>query len=63
MAVVNVSCCGVSRQAYGQAKLCNLLFAYELDRRCRLGGVPIASNAIHPGGLAVKESVVRGMIT
>ncbi|CAE7854302.1 unnamed protein product [Symbiodinium necroappetens] len=41
-------------QAYGQAKLCNLLFAYELDRRCRLGGIPIASNAIHPGAVATE---------
>ncbi|CAE7430196.1 TIC32 [Symbiodinium sp. CCMP2592] len=41
-------------QAYGQAKLCNLLFAYELDRRCRFGGIPIASNAIHPGAVATE---------
>ncbi|CAE7526298.1 unnamed protein product [Symbiodinium natans] len=41
-------------QAYGQAKLCNLLFAYELDRRCRIGGIPIASNAIHPGAVATE---------
>ena len=41
-------------QAYGQAKLCNLLFSYELDRRCRVGGIPIASNAIHPGAVATE---------
>jgi len=41
-------------QAYGQAKLCNLLFAYELDRRCRCHGVALASNAIHPGAVATE---------
>jgi len=37
--------------AYGQSKLCNLLFAYELDLRCRELGLPIAANAVHPGGV------------
>lgn len=37
--------------AYGQSKLCNVLFAYELDRRCRSLGLPIAANAVHPGGV------------
>jgi len=35
--------------AYGQSKLSNLLFAYELDRRCRDLGLPVAVNAVHPG--------------
>lgn len=35
--------------AYGQSKLANLLFAYELDRRCRELGLPVAVNAVHPG--------------
>lgn len=35
--------------AYGQSKLANLLFAYELDRRCRQRGLPISANAVHPG--------------
>lgn len=35
--------------AYGQSKLANLLFIYELDRRCRELGLPIAANAVHPG--------------
>lgn len=35
--------------AYGQSKLANVLFAYELDRRCRERGLPIAVNAVHPG--------------
>jgi len=35
--------------AYGQSKLANLLFMYELDRRSRAGGVPLVSVAAHPG--------------
>jgi NAD(P)-dependent dehydrogenase (short-subunit alcohol dehydrogenase family) len=35
--------------AYGQSKLANLLFAYELDRRARRAGRPVASLACHPG--------------
>ena len=36
-------------RAYGQSKLANLLFAYELDRRLRAAGSPIKSVAAHPG--------------
>src|SRR3712207_9296718 len=35
--------------AYGQSKLANLLFAFELDRRARRAGLPLASLAAHPG--------------
>ncbi|MGB3772239.1 MAG: oxidoreductase [Rhodococcus sp. (in: high G+C Gram-positive bacteria)] len=35
--------------AYGQSKLSNLLFAYELDRRLRAAGSPLKSLAAHPG--------------
>ncbi len=35
--------------AYGQSKLANLLFAFELDRRLRTAGSPILSVAAHPG--------------
>ena len=35
--------------AYGQSKLANLYFAYELDRRLRAAGRPIESLACHPG--------------
>ncbi|MBY6685334.1 SDR family NAD(P)-dependent oxidoreductase [Rhodococcus sp. BP-149] len=35
--------------AYGQSKLSNLLFAYELDRRLRAAGSPVLSLAAHPG--------------
>ena len=35
--------------AYGQAKLANLLFAFELDRRAKASGVGLLSVAAHPG--------------
>ena len=35
--------------AYGQSKLANLLFAYELQRRAEAVGAPLASMAAHPG--------------
>ena len=35
--------------AYGMSKLANLMFAYELDRRARAAGAPLASIAAHPG--------------
>lgn len=34
---------------YGQSKLANLLFTYELDRRARRAGLPISALAAHPG--------------
>ncbi|WP_436901727.1 oxidoreductase [Halovenus halobia] len=35
--------------AYGQSKLANLLFAYELDRRLNDAGSNVLSTACHPG--------------
>jgi NAD(P)-dependent dehydrogenase (short-subunit alcohol dehydrogenase family) len=35
--------------AYGQSKLANLLFAFELDRRLKAAGWPLISVAAHPG--------------
>jgi NAD(P)-dependent dehydrogenase (short-subunit alcohol dehydrogenase family) len=35
--------------AYGQAKLANLLFAFELDRRAKANALSLASVAAHPG--------------
>ncbi len=35
--------------AYGQSKLANLLFAFELDRRLKAAGLPVLSVACHPG--------------
>jgi NAD(P)-dependent dehydrogenase (short-subunit alcohol dehydrogenase family) len=36
-------------RAYGQSKLANLLFAFELDRRTRAAGLRVTSVAAHPG--------------
>ena len=36
--------------AYGQSKLANLLFTYELDRRLSAKGAPTIAVAAHPGG-------------
>ena len=36
-------------RAYGQSKLANLLFTYELDRRLRAAGSSLAALACHPG--------------
>jgi NAD(P)-dependent dehydrogenase (short-subunit alcohol dehydrogenase family) len=35
--------------AYGQSKLANLMFAYDLQRRLAAGGAPIIAVAAHPG--------------
>jgi NAD(P)-dependent dehydrogenase (short-subunit alcohol dehydrogenase family) len=35
--------------AYGQSKLADLMFAYELDRRLRAAASPVRSLAAHPG--------------
>ncbi len=34
---------------YAQTKLANLLFTYELERRCREAGLPVMALAAHPG--------------
>lgn len=36
-------------EAYGQSKLANLLFTFELDRRARAAGSPLVAAAAHPG--------------
>ena len=36
--------------AYGQSKLANLMFTYELARRLKLKGAPTDALAAHPGG-------------
>jgi len=38
-----------SMRSYGMAKLAQLMFAVELDRRSSLGGWGLMSNAAHPG--------------
>ena len=47
-------------EAYGQSKLANLLFAFELNRRLRAQGASLTSTAAHPGFAStniVRESV------
>jgi len=44
---------------YGQSKLANLFFAYELDRLCREKGLPVAVHAVHPG--VVKTELARSL--
>ncbi|MFC7234867.1 oxidoreductase [Halosegnis marinus] len=41
-------------EAYGQSKLSNLLFAYELDRRLDAAGSDVESLACHPGWAATE---------
>ncbi len=56
---------GYSRvRAYGNAKLANLLFAYELQRRCSARGVPVASLAAHPGlaGTGIADHMMSGPV-
>jgi len=36
-------------KAYGQSKLANLLFTYELSRRAEAAGIPVKVVAAHPG--------------
>jgi NAD(P)-dependent dehydrogenase (short-subunit alcohol dehydrogenase family) len=36
-------------RTYGQSKLANLLFTYELDRRARAAEIPVKAVAAHPG--------------
>lgn len=44
--------------AYGQSKLANLLFTYELDRRVERAGLDVTSVACHPGYSATNLQLV-----
>lgn len=46
-------------QAYGQSKLCTLMFSLELDRRQRGSGSGVKSVAAHPGWSATDERPPR----
>ena len=48
--------------AYGQSKMANLLFTYELDRRLRAAGLPVRALACHPGYAAtnLQNTMRRG---
>lgn len=48
------------REAYGQSKLANVLFTYELARR--LAGTNITVNALDPGGVATNIGKNDGLI-
>ena len=47
-------------QVYGQTKLANLLFTYELDRRCRDAELPVKALAAHPGSSGTHLMTNRG---
>ena len=48
-------------RVYGQAKLANLLFTFELDRRLRRAGLPVSALAAHPG-LSGTHLAVNGQL-
>ncbi|SEB83574.1 Short-chain dehydrogenase [Nocardioides exalbidus] len=49
-------------RVYGQTKLANLLFTFELDRRLRRAGLPVQAMAAHPG-FAGTHLVVNGQLS
>lgn len=49
-----------SFDAYGQSKLANILFTYELARR--LEGSGVTANALHPGGVATEFATGEGFM-
>jgi len=49
------------KAAYGNSKLANLMFAYELARRWK--GTNIASNAVDPGGVATNLGRNNGIVS
>ena len=48
--------------AYGQSKLADLMFAYELQRRLLLAGSPVRSMAAHPGYAATNLQANLGRV-
>jgi NAD(P)-dependent dehydrogenase (short-subunit alcohol dehydrogenase family) len=48
--------------AYGQSKLANLLFSYELDRRLRAASAPVSALAAHPGVVATDLFATRSKL-
>jgi NAD(P)-dependent dehydrogenase (short-subunit alcohol dehydrogenase family) len=50
-------------EQYGRSKLANLLFTYELQRRCQRVGAPTIAAACHPGGSATELARDAGWFT
>lgn len=50
-------------RAYGQSKLANLLFAYELQRKFTVAGATASSLAVHPGYAATNLQAVGPAMT
>jgi len=46
-----------SFRAYSRAKLCNTLFAIELNRRLKAMKYPVIAHALHTGGVGTKSSI------
>ena len=40
----------------GRAKLCGILFAFELNRRLKQQGIPVIAHAVHTGAVATDSS-------
>jgi len=47
-------------RVYGQSKLCNILFTYELARR--LAGATVTANCLHPGAVATRLGQNNGRV-
>lgn len=47
-------------RVYGQSKLCNILFTYELARR--LAGARVTANCLHPGAVATRLGQNNGRV-
>jgi len=47
-------------RVYGQSKLCNILFTYELARR--LAGSTVTANCLHPGAVATRLGQNNGRV-
>ena len=47
-------------RVYGQSKLCNILFTYELARR--LAGTTVTANCLHPGAVATRLGQNNGRV-
>jgi len=49
-----------SMRVYGQSKLCNILFTYELARR--LASSTVTANCLHPGAVATRLGQNNGRV-